>query len=193
LPEFLVRYQNLKFRRVAKKLKELIPDLRITVVGIGTTGQFPEYVVDLRQARMTPENERRWCLEFSRSDVVLGVHGSHLLLPSMLAGAVVELLPPSKLRNITQDLIVSDEPEPKLCLFRYRILATQTGTEMVARTIASVLGDAEMHYLNIIGNKATLTQAGWPRPVNWKRLDREAPVTPLPQDFEASTVPATPQ
>jgi hypothetical protein len=192
VPQLLVRYQNMKFGRVAKRLKKLIPELRVVVVGLGKTGRFPDCVVDMRESSVTPEIERRWCLEFSRSDVVLGVHGSHLLLPSALAAAVVELLPPSKLRNITQDLIVASEPEPKLCLFRYRIYGTQTGPEMIVRTIVSILRDADMHFLNIIGNRATLTHAGWTRAVNWRRLDRkELPVVALPPESGAATVAQT--
>jgi hypothetical protein len=126
MQSMLVRYQNWKFVRLARQAQQVIPNLRVVIVGLGRTGSFPKEFVDLRQASMTAVSERLWCAEYARSHVVLGVHGSNMLLPSALAGAVVDLLPRFKLRNITQDLIIRDEREPKLCLFRYRVLPLAT-------------------------------------------------------------------
>jgi hypothetical protein len=168
LSKLLVLYQNAKFASVAKILTTRMPELQISVVGIGRTGRFPDYVIDLRKASMTEPDELAWCAEYTRSDVVIGVHGSNMLIPSALSGAVVEFLPLTKLRNITQDLITGDTQEAKLCLFRYRILSIMTGPAYVAATVMSILKDADMHHLNIIENRAC--SSAWLRPLKWKKL-----------------------
>jgi hypothetical protein len=171
----LVRYQNWKFVCLARQAQQVIPDLRIVIVGLGRTGSFPEDFVDLRRAFMTAESERLWCAEYARSHVVVGVHGSNMLLPSALAGAVVDLLPRFKLRNITQDLIIRDEREPKLCLFRYRVLPLATPLRIVADTVVSIFKDAQLHFSNVIGNRVTAERSGWPRSIRWKRLGQAQP------------------
>ena len=98
-----------------------------------------------------------------------------MLLPSALAGAVVDLLPQFKLRNITQDLIIRDEREAKLSLFRYRILPVTTGPGIVAATIVSIFKDAQLHFSNVIGNRITAERSGWPRAIHWKRLGETRP------------------
>ena len=192
----LVRYQNWKLTRVAKLVRRLIPDLRIVVVGLSRTGSFPEDLVDLRQASMSAATERLWCAEYARSHVVLGVHGSNMLLPSALAGAVVDLLPRFKLRNITQDLIIRDEREPKLCLFRYRVLPLATRPGIIADTIISIFNDAQLHFSNVIGNRITAERSGWPRSIRWKRLGGARPIeTALPPllnaEYQLTSPPGT--
>ena len=157
--------------RMVEELRRLSPSVRFTAVGLGTTGALPSDVLDLRTTEMTDVREREWLKAYARSRVVVGVHGSNMLLPSALGGAVVDLLPLEKLRNITQDLVITGEleREPKLCLFRYRILPVTTEPRVVAATIASILAGADRHLLNVIDNRSTYTSVGWPRPVTWRR------------------------
>jgi hypothetical protein len=196
MQSMLVRYQNWKFVRLARQAQQVIPNLRVVIVGLGRTGSFPKEFVDLRQASMTAASERLWCAEYARSHVVLGVHGSNMLLPSALAGAVVDLLPRFKLRNITQDLIIRDEREPKLCLFRYRVLPLATRPRIVADTVISVFKDAQLHFSNVIGNRITAERSGWPRSIRWKRLGEAHPVeTELPPlvnaDYQVTSAPTS--
>jgi hypothetical protein len=196
IQSMLVRYQNWRFVRLARQAQKVIPDLRIVIVGLGRTGRFPKNFVDLRQASMTAASERLWCAEYARSHVVLGVHGSNMLLPSALAGAVVDLLPRFKLRNITQDLIIRDEREPKLCLFRYRVLPLATRPGIVADTVVSIFNDAQLHFSNVIGNRVTAERSGWPRSIRWKRLGQAQPaeteLSPLVNaDYEVTSAPTS--
>jgi len=159
------------FARLVDELRRLLPSIQFTAVGLGTSGELPTDVIDLRTTEMTDAREREWLEAYAQSRVVVGVHGSNMLLPSALAGAVVDLLPLDKLRNITQDLIIAggSEREPKLCLFRYRILPLTTGPRVVAATVASILADADRHLHNVIDNRSTYDSVGWPRPITWRR------------------------
>jgi hypothetical protein len=166
------RRQRRQFAEVAARLRRELPEVRVIAVGLGRAGGLPDEVQDLRRPAPTPDEELAWLAEYARSQVVLGVHGSNMLLPSALAGAVVDLLPASKLRNITQDLIIAgaSEREPKLCLFRYRILPETTAPRAVAQTMLSILADAEFHHRNTIENRAAHGAVGWTRPISWRRL-----------------------
>jgi hypothetical protein len=187
-----VAIQNRRFAQVVRAVQASVPGVRFVAVGLGASGRLPEAVRDLRKAVIEPGDELHWCGEYARSRVVVGVHGSHLLLPSALGGAVVDLLPPHKLPNIAQDLIIANnsESEPKLCLFRYRILPSQTDARSVAETIVSLLRDADRHHLNMVRNQGA-TGSDWPRTFRWRPLDADAvddagragrsPVTPSPR------------
>lgn len=176
LPKALaIRAQNHRFAKVVRHVRAAVPEVRVVAIGLGRTGRLPGSVLDLRKTRIDSSDELSWCGEYARSRVVLGVHGSHLLLPSALAGAVIDLLPSHKLPNIAQDLIIAgeSESEPKLCLFRYRILPAHIDPKTVAETVVSIIRDADRHHLNMIRNREA-TGRDWPRPFLWSRLDGHA-------------------
>ena len=123
--------------------------------------------------------------------MVVGVHGANLLLPSLLAGAVVDLLPTFKLPNINQDLIIPHEhgAEPKLSLFRYRIVPEECSPDAFAAISLSVIDHAAFHYQNIIENRRTYDRPGWNRPINSQHATHQSTPTgstPL-EDTEAPT------
>lgn len=167
-----LRRQRKCFSRVVRRVRAARPDAEFAVIGLGTAGKPPAGALDLRQrpGTMTEERERHWLATYAKSRVVVGVHGSNMLLPSALAGAVINLLPPGRLRNIAQDLLIAgaSDHEPKLALFRYRILPLSTSPDAVAETIVSMLNDADFHHKNMVENRAAYTNVGWPRPINWK-------------------------
>ena len=164
-----------RFANVVRQVQRHVPDAQFVAIGLGRSHRLPTSIRDLRTTKITQDDERTWLAEYARSRVVIGVHGSHMLLPSAFAGAVVDLLPPRKLSNIAQDLIVtsSTESEPKLNLFRYRILPDSVGADVVSEVIVSLLEDADFHYVNMIRNRSA-TGANWLRPIVWRRLDDPA-------------------
>ena len=171
-----VRAQNRRYATVVRQVQAAIPEARFVAVGLGRTGRLPSTIRDLRKATIEPKDELDWCAEYARSRVVVGIHGSHMLLPSALAGAVIDLLPQRKLPNIAQDMIIAgeSESEPKLALFRYRILPEHTDPSTVSEIIVSILAQADRYHLNMIRNRAA-TGRGWPRTITWRRLDSPQP------------------
>jgi hypothetical protein len=135
---------------------------------------MPEWISDLRTPNPTVEDELTWCKECARSHTVVGVHGSHMLLPSVLSGAVVELMPWFKLPHLGQDLVIADETshEPKVCLFRYRIIPANIGRRPLADVVVSTLRDADYQYRTIVANRESVGATRWPRPPGaWRALD----------------------
>jgi len=170
-PTLLLRQRQV-YRAVVRRVRRQLPGLRVVVVGLGTPGGFPDDINDLRLPTVSQDQELMWAAEYARSGVVLGVHGSNMLLPSALGGAVVILCPRHKWQNVTQDLVITDVEarEPKLALWRYRILPASTRARDVADVIVSIYRNSDFHHHNILENRPRDGVVGWPRPVSWHRL-----------------------
>jgi hypothetical protein len=163
----LLRLQRRNYARLARRMRERHPEAHFIAFGIGQPHGLPDYIEDVR----TPEplrEELPWLEHYRSCRVVVGVHGANLLLPSLLAGAVVDLLPTFKLPNINQDLIIPHEhtAEPKLSLFRYRIVPEECSPDTVAAISLSVIDHAAFHYQNIIENRRTYDRPGWTGPIS---------------------------
>jgi hypothetical protein len=114
---------------LAEALRRDWPTLDFAVAGLsgdGGDGAFPAWVRDLRRPSVDEDAERRWCARYAESHVVVGVHGSNMLLPSAHAGAVVELIGPERWGNFTQDILFRDSGDCRELLFRYRFLPDST-------------------------------------------------------------------
>ena len=95
-----VALQNRRWRQLAGLIQRHLPGTRVQVIGMGQTGSLPG-LTDLRlRPPLTSEQEQAWAAAYARSHVVVGVHGSHLLLPTGLAGSFVELLPDEKIVHL---------------------------------------------------------------------------------------------
>jgi FkbM family methyltransferase len=102
-------------------LRAAYPDVAITAVGAARPGGLPPDVVDLRNTTPGEEEERRWIALGRGADLVVGVHGSNLVLPSGLAKATVELIPRERFGNYLQASLVV-QTDPLLALDRHRVL-----------------------------------------------------------------------
>lgn len=167
----LLRRQHRNYARLARRLRERHPEARLVAFGMGRSHGLPSCVEDVRTPGPSHE-EAPWLDEYRRCRVVVGVHGANLLLPSLLAGSTVDLLPAFKLRDVTQDLLIPREsvPESKLSLFRYRIVPEECRPDTVAAIVLSVMDDADLHHRNIIDNRRAYDTPGWLRPITWRQV-----------------------
>jgi hypothetical protein len=136
--EAKVREQKKRVIALAETIRRTNPRVDFAVAGIGTPGGFPGWVSDMRVLQVDEDTERIWCERYSRSHVVVGVHGSNLLLPSAHAGAVLELVPPDRWSNLVQDILVPPQDVRSL-LYRTRFLPLETPAGMVAEVLTSML------------------------------------------------------
>lgn len=127
-----------------------VPELSACIVGLGDRHALAGGVEDLRTRRMDAETERLWCQAYARSQVVIGVHGSNMLLPTALAGGAIEILPHDRLGNIAQD--VAHRRRDVMLLFLYRFLDEFAGPREVALHLVSMLKDFELFHRNNIVN-----------------------------------------
>ena len=130
--------QTDQVRELAERLQSLLGDVRFTVAGLGRQGDLPSSIDDLRSGDPDPDLERAWCERYAESDAVVGVHGSNLLLPSAYAATVFELVPPDRVQNIPQALLVPTT-DSRDALLRFRFLPISSTPLDVAETVAASL------------------------------------------------------
>ena len=134
--------QNELVSELAETLRRDLPALDFAVAGLAEDegrGELPEWVRDLRRTALDDDAERRWCERYAASHVVVGVHGSNMLLPSAHAGGIVELIGPERWGNFTQDVLFRDAGDCRETLFRYRFVDELTPPSALARLVGLIL------------------------------------------------------
>ncbi|MBC7929607.1 MAG: hypothetical protein H7Z38_03470, partial [Rubrivivax sp.] len=114
---------------LAEALRREWPALDFAVAGLSEAGGgegLPAWVKDLRRRAPGSGDELGWCERYAASHVVVGVHGSNMLLPSAHAGALVEIIGPERAGNFTQDILFREANDCRDVLFRYRFLPDST-------------------------------------------------------------------
>lgn len=140
---FWARWQAVRYRELARYIHQKLPHTTIVAVGIKGGGQYPidlGYAVEDRRKAVpvSPEEERDWCDQYTRSQVVIGVHGSGMLLPTALAAGFVNLLPPDKLAHYAEDILLAHgNPIHQTLLGRF--LSTSASPRQVADLVVSML------------------------------------------------------
>jgi len=121
---------------LGEALQETFPEINFGVVGMGQPGGLPDWIRDLRTWQMTDSVERAWCERYAHSHVVIGVHGSNMLLPSAHAGAVIELVPGQRWGNLVQDILPTAQ-DVREAMCRYRFLPLDSSATTVAEVATS--------------------------------------------------------
>ena len=136
---------------LAEALRREWPALDFAVAGLGRAGggDLPAWVGDLRRASAR-EVEREWCERYAASHVVVGVHGSNMLLPSAHAGAAVELSGPERWGNFLQDVLLR-EADCREMFFRYRFVQDSIAPAALAHLTSTLLRGYEpfRHLMNV--------------------------------------------
>lgn len=142
--------QNQNIKAVIRKIKKHVQEANFNIIGQGCMGSFEGYANDKRVERMEAEVETQWCKIYSKSHVVIGVHGSNMILPTALAAGCVEILPEDRYGNIVQDITVrySDRRQ----LFFYRFVEQFANPKLVANMATSIILDYDLYYQNMCLN-----------------------------------------
>jgi hypothetical protein len=123
---------------LAEALRSERRGINFAVVGVGEGGGLPEWINDMRGIEIDADAEREWCALYADSHVVVGVHGSNMLLPSAHAGGVVELIGAERWGNFLQDILLRTG-DCRETLFRYRFMPDTTAPAALAQLIDSML------------------------------------------------------
>lgn len=139
---------------LAETLRRDLPALDFAVAGLVDNegrGQLPGWVKDLRRTTLDDDAERVWCERYAASHLVVGVHGSNMLLPSAHAGGVVELIAPERWGNFTQDVLFRDDADCRETFFRYRFVDETTTPSAVAQLVNLIVTKRESfrHLMNV--------------------------------------------
>lgn len=133
-----LKKQRQRVLTLAQSLRRAVPQIDFTVAGVGHPGQFANWIHDLRNLEINEDVERNWCERYAQSHVVIGVHGSNMLLPSAHAGTVIELVPADHWGNVIQDILLSPQ-DIREAMFRHRFLPLDTSPYVVAEVTTSLI------------------------------------------------------
>lgn len=146
LGQWFVQRQSTLIRKSMRRIRAEVPEVSFTVVGLAPSGGFDGLAEDLRTTRMDKEVELAWCRAYAKSHIVIGVHGSNMLLPTAHAAGLIEILPHDRFGNLAQD--VSIRYRNRMQLFLYRFVDEFAPPSMVARNAVSMLRHFTLYYRN---------------------------------------------
>lgn len=135
LSNWLAYRQKRAMERTADLIQEKLPKAEIAIAGLGTFGTFKK-IHDLRQERPDQHWELKWCQQYARSHLVIGTHGSGMLIPTALAGGFLALLPSYKIPFLTEDILMKHAPRYQLFLGRH--LDIFSTPSLVARHVVDI-------------------------------------------------------
>jgi hypothetical protein len=135
--------QNRLIKRTITQIKRTLPSVTFYIVGLGKTGRFVGYASDERKWSVNAAVEKAWCDTYAHSHVVVGIHGSNMLLPTALAAGCVEILPEDRYGNMVQDISV--RYHNRLQLFFYRFADQFASPKSVAAKVVSMILDYESY------------------------------------------------
>jgi len=130
--------QRSKVIKLANFLKKKFPQIDFAIVGLGEKGDFPKWIKDMRTKEVNTDIEREWCGRYGESNVIIGVHGSNMLLPSAHAGTVVELVPEDRWGNIIQDLLMEDL-DCRESLYRFRLIPINISPQELSIIVSTLI------------------------------------------------------
>ncbi|HLT71503.1 MAG TPA: hypothetical protein VKZ75_02580 [Cyclobacteriaceae bacterium] len=151
LQSILVKQQNALVRRAIRRIRREIPEAEFGITGLGKGGSLSRWASDRRAVKITPEIEREWCRMYAQSHVVIGIHGSNMLLPTAHAAGCVEVLMQDRYRNIVQDLSVRYNDRRQL--FFYRFVDQYAAPSSVAAKVVAIYRNYENCYRNFVLNQ----------------------------------------
>ncbi|HEV7893603.1 MAG TPA: hypothetical protein VGP08_23515 [Pyrinomonadaceae bacterium] len=146
--------QSVWVSELADALRRDMLAIDFAVTGLvknATRVELPEWVKDLRRTALDDGAERAWCERYAESHLVVGIHGSNMLLPSAHAGGVVEFIGPGRWGNFAQDVLFRDTGDCREAFFRYRFVDEATPPTAVAQLVNLIVTKRESfrHLMNV--------------------------------------------
>jgi hypothetical protein len=148
--ERLSHKQNRLVKKAIIEIRRKLPATNFHIVGLGRTGRFIGYGSDERKWKITERVERNWCTTYAKSHVVVGIHGSNMLLPTALSAGCVEILPEDRFGNMVQDISV--RYNNRLQLFFYRFADQFSSPAAIANKVSAIIEDYEGYNANMCRN-----------------------------------------
>lgn len=146
LGRWYVAAQDRLIRRSIRLIRKDIPTSRFTIVGLAQGGGLGDVATDLRTTRMDDNVERAWVEAYAGSQIVVGVHGSNMLLPTAHAAGCIEILPYDRYGNIVQDISV--RRHDRLQLFLYRFADEFASPAAIARQAVAMFREFDNYHRN---------------------------------------------
>ena len=134
----LLWLQRNKIVKLFKQIRRGCKDVVFIVAGLGKTIDFPEWISDLRVEKFDEANERELCKIYAQTDVVIGVHGSNMLLPTGHANMTIDIMPIGRWGNLAQDVLYQED-DCRITSYRYRYIPIEASIKTIAHIAGSML------------------------------------------------------
>lgn len=138
LQSWALAWQKRKVVNLFNKIRRQFPKTQFAVAGLGKARSFPNWIEDHRINHFNEVSEKQMAKLYADSRIVIGVHGSNMLLPSGLAGMTIDLMPEDKWQCLPEDILFN-EADPRIAIFRYRCIASESSPAVVAGIAISML------------------------------------------------------
>jgi hypothetical protein len=141
---FMKRYfifrQNRLIKKLVKKINEKSGrEIQFCAVGLGKSGMLGTSIKDFRKETIDEKGEKDWCELYAQSHLVIGIHGSNMLIPTALSAGFIELLPRYKIANMTEDIAMNHKG--RYTQFLGRHLDEFSSVSLVAEHAVSMMND----------------------------------------------------
>jgi hypothetical protein len=133
-------WQKRKVVKLFLEIRRHFPKVRFAVAGLGTSGRFPEWIEDYRTDCFDKTSEEKSARIYAESRIVIGVHGSNMLLPSALAGMTLDLVPNEKWNNHPQDTLPRSH-DARAGAFFYRFIPSSCALDSTVSVVISMLSN----------------------------------------------------
>ena len=151
LLQIALAIQNWKVQQLFEKIRSKPPEAKFVVAGLGTKTKFPKWIEDGRIEKFNETTEKEICQIYSESRLVIGLHGSNMLLPSGLAGMTLDLIE-NRWGNFAQDVLYQ-EKNPRLASFRYRYLPSQVSPDILANIATQMIQSHSDFYFHMTADQ----------------------------------------
>jgi hypothetical protein len=147
--QILTWHQNQLVKKTIKAIKSRLPESKFFITGLGHADK-DELFNDERKVNVDAEIEKAWCLIYARSHIVIGIHGSNMLLPTAHAAGCIEILPEDRYGNMIQDITVRHHHREQL--FFYRFADQFAKPESIANKAVAMINDYPVFRKNMVLN-----------------------------------------
>jgi hypothetical protein len=152
LLDWALMLQNWKIHRLMNQLRAKVPEANFVIAGLGKKTRFSGWIEDCRVNVFDENTERQLCKVYSDSRLIIGVHGSNMLLPSGHAGMTIDLMPDDRWVNFAQDILYQ-EADAKLATYRYRFFPTQMEIRGLAEVASSMFQEIDQFNQSMSADK----------------------------------------
>ena len=139
--------QKNKIVKLFSKLrKENDEKYEFVVAGFGSTFKFPEWISDERFTIFDDDTETNLCKIYSQSMLVIGIHGSNMLLPSAHAKMTLNLMPKDRWGNFSQDILYDEKRGGRLQSYEKRYVPAECSLKLIHEMVSKQLNGYE-HFI----------------------------------------------
>lgn len=147
LKPILIWRQNALFKQTSQKILKSLPQAQLKSTGLGNSGKLFHPIDDHRTDHISETTEMEWNGIFAKSHIVIGIHGSHMLIPSGLAAGFINIVPRYKIGHLVEDTVLPYTN--RLLQFMGRFLDEFSSPDLVSQHAISMIEEFGYVYRNL--------------------------------------------